>query len=107
MSGTGFGPGGLPEPLIVAERAFRFRPAAEALADPVHFVADAMTYRTADDPRVRNGIIAIEDLRDVLDRAAPGLFDQRSWAHWHVKCGRSSAPPLPVRRGVQPVVLHG
>jgi hypothetical protein len=34
---------------------------------------------------------------------AAGVFDARSWAYGSLKCGREPAPPLPVRRGLEPV----
>ncbi len=95
-----------PELLAVAERVVWFKPPAEALAEPVHFLAHVMTFGTAEDLRALNGVVAIEDFRDVLDNAPPGIFDQRSWAYWNLKCGRSPAPPLPVRRGLQPLRPH-
>ena len=91
-----------PELLAVAERVVWFKPPAEALAEPAHFLAHVMTFGTAEDLRALDGIVAIEDFADVLDHAPPGIFDQRSWAYWNLKCGRSPAPPLPVRRGLQP-----
>ncbi len=91
-----------PELLAVAERVVWFKPPAEALAATVHFLAHVMTFGTAEDLAALNGIVSIEDFRDVLDNAPPGIFDPRSWAYWNLKCGRSSAPPLPVRRGLGP-----
>ena len=90
-----------PELLAVAERVVWFKPPAEALAEPVHFLAHVMTFGTAEDLRVLNGIVGIEDFRHVLDNAPPGIFDQRSWAYWNLKCGRSASPRLPVRRGLE------
>jgi hypothetical protein len=39
-----------PELLAVAERVVWFKPPAEALADPIHFLAYVMTYRRAPAP---------------------------------------------------------
>lgn len=39
--------------LAVAERVVWFKPPAEALADPVHFLAHVMTYGTVEDLRAR------------------------------------------------------
>lgn len=39
-----------PQLLAVAERVVWFKPPAEALADPVHFLAHVMTYGTVEDP---------------------------------------------------------
>jgi hypothetical protein len=62
-----------------------------------------MTYGTLEDLRALHGVIGPDEFREVLDNAPPGVFDARSWAYWNLKCSRSPAPPLPVRRGLQPV----
>ncbi len=90
-----------PALLTVAQRVVWFKEPADALADPVHFLAHVMTYGTVEDLRAVQDVIGIEDFREVLDHAPPGIFDARSWAYWNLQCGRSPAPPLPVRRGVR------
>ena len=92
-----------PELLAVAERVVWFKPPAEALADPVHFLAHVMTYGTVEDLRALKGVVGPNEFRETLDNAPPGVFDARSWAYWNLKCGREPAPPLPVRRGLEPV----
>lgn len=87
-----------PELLAVAERVVWFKSPSETLADPTHFLAYVMTYGTAEDLRALDGLVGMEDFREVLDNAPPGIFDPRSWAYWNLKCGRSITPPLPVRR---------
>lgn len=89
--------------LAVARRVVWFKEPAEALADPVHFLAHVMTYGTVEDLRALQDVIGLEELREVLEHAPPGVFDPRSWAYWNLKCGRVPIPPLPVRHGVQPV----
>jgi len=91
------------ELLAVAERVVWFKPPAEALADPVHFLAHVMTYGTVDDVRALKGVVGLNEFREALDHAPPGIFDPRSWAYWNLKCGRTPAPPLPVRQGLEPV----
>ncbi len=91
-----------PELLAVAERVVWFRKPAEALADPIHFLAHVMTYGTVEDLRALEGLVGPREFRETLEQAPPGIFDPRSWAYWNLKCGRAPAPPLPVRRGVQP-----
>jgi hypothetical protein len=86
-----------PELLAVAERVVWFKPPSETLADPVHFLAHVMTYGTLEDLQILKNVVGIDDYREVLDHAPPGVFDKRSWAYWHLKCGRSPAPPLPTR----------
>lgn len=90
-----------PELLAVAERVVWFKAPAEALAAPIHFLAHVMTLGTAEDLRALDRAVTIADFQDVLDNAPPGIFDPRSWAYWNLKCGRSPAPPLPVRRGLE------
>ena len=88
------------ELLTVAERVVWFQPPAQTLADPVHFLAHVMTYGTVEDLRALKGIVGLEEYREVLDQAPPGIFDARSWAYWNLKCGRVGAA-LPVRRGLE------
>ena len=82
---------------------FRSKEPVDALADAVHFLAHVMTYGTVEDLRALQGIIGPDEFREVLDHAPPGIFDARSWAYWNLKCGRATAPPLPTRRGLQPM----
>jgi hypothetical protein len=86
-----------PELLTVARRVVWFKEPADALADPVHFLAHVMTYGTVEDLRALQDIVGLDEFREVLDHAPPGIFDPRSWAYWNIKCGRTSIPPLPVR----------
>jgi hypothetical protein len=90
-----------PELLAVAERVVWFKPPSEALAAPVHFLAYVMTYGTMDDLRALDGVVGPEELREALENAPAGIFDARSWAYWNLKCGRTPAPPLPVRGGLE------
>ena len=92
-----------PQLLAVAERVVWFKPAAEALADPIHFLAHVMTYGTIEDLRALEGVVGPNEFREALELAPPGVFDARSWAYWNLKCGLEPAPPLPVRRGLEPV----
>ncbi len=87
------------ESLAVAERVVWFKPPSEALADPAHFLAHVMTYGTVEDLRALDGVAGMDEFREALDNAPPGVFDARSWAYWNLKCGRWPAPPLPVRKG--------
>jgi hypothetical protein len=86
-----------PQLLAVAERVVWFRPAAEALEDPMHFLAHVMTYGTIEDLQALQGVVGPEEFREALDHAPPGVFDPRSWAYWNLKYGCEPAPPLPAR----------
>lgn len=87
-----------PALLAVAERVVWFKPPAEALADPVHFLAHVMTYGTVEDLQAVNSVAGPEEFLETLENAPPGIFDPRSWAYWNLKYGRIPAPPMPVRR---------
>jgi hypothetical protein len=71
---------------------------AEALADPVRFVAYALARATHEDMKILRDFLLDDDLREALDQAPPGIIDPRSWAYWNSKVGRYPAPPLPTRR---------
>jgi hypothetical protein len=87
-----------PEVSDVARRVVWFEPAECALADPVRFLAYAMTYARHEDMKVIRRYISDDDFREALDRAPPGIIDPRSWAYWNSKMGRFPPPPLPARR---------
>jgi hypothetical protein len=87
-----------PQTLLVAPRIIWFEPPERALADPIRFMAYAMTYARHEDMRVIRQYISDDDFREALDRAPPGIIDPRSWAYWNSKMGRYPAPPLPKRR---------
>ena len=88
-----------PEPalLAVARRVVWFKEPADALADPVHFLAHVMTYGTVEDVQTVRTLAGPEAFREALDHAPPGIFDARSWAYWNLIYGRQPAPPLPTR----------
>jgi len=87
-----------PQTLSVAPRIIWFEPPAQALADPIRFMAYAMAYARHEDMKVIRQHVSDEDFREALDRAPPGIVDPRSWAYWNSKMGRYPAPPLPKRR---------
>lgn len=89
------------ELLAVAERVVWFKTPAEALTNPVHFLAHVMTYGTPEDLGALEGLVGRDEFRETLEHAPPGIFDARSWAYWNLKYGRVPVPPLPVRRGIQ------
>jgi hypothetical protein len=87
-----------PLTLDLARRIIWFEPPDHALADPIRFMAYAMTYARHEDMRVIRRYVSDDDMRDALDQAPPGIIDPRSWAYWNSKMGRYPPPPLPVRR---------
>ena len=86
------------ETSLVAAQIIWFEPPAKALADPVRFMAYAMTYAMHEEMRVIRQYVSDDDFREALDHAPPGIIDARSWAYWNSKMGRYPAPPLPLRR---------
>jgi hypothetical protein len=84
--------------LDLARRIIWFEPPEQALADPIRFLAYAMTYAHPEDMREIRRHVSDDDFRDALDRAPPGIIDPRSWAYWNSKMGRYPPPLQPVRR---------
>ena len=80
-----------------ARRVVWFKSPADAIAMPNHFIAHVLTYGTHEDVGVLRRFVSDDDLREALASAPPGVFDDRSWAYWHLKLDRYPAPPLPVR----------
>jgi hypothetical protein len=87
-----------PLTLDLARRIIWFEPPDHALADPIRFIAYAMTYARHEDMRVIRRYVSDDDMREALDRAPPGIIDPRSWAYWNSKMGRYPPPPPPVRQ---------
>jgi hypothetical protein len=93
------------ETRAVARRIVWFETPAEALADPVRFMAYAMATATHADMKVLRRHVSDEDFCEALDHAPPGIIDPRSWAYWNSIMGRYPPPPLPERRfGLQAAV---
>jgi hypothetical protein len=86
-----------PETEAVARRVIWFEEPAEALEDPIRFMAYAMKYATHEDMKALRRYVSDEDFREALDKAPPGIIDPRSWAYWNNKMGRYPALPLPKR----------
>lgn len=95
-----------PETLQVARRVIWFQPPEKALADPVQFMAYAMTYALQQDMQVIRRYISDDDFREALDHAPPGIIDARSWAYWNLKMGRYPPPPMPRRTFGDPALLE-
>ena len=86
-----------PETEAIARRIVWFEEPAEALADPIRFMAYAMASATHEDMKALRRHVSDDDFREALDKAPPGIIDQRSWAYWNSKMGRYPAPPPPKR----------
>jgi hypothetical protein len=83
--------------LEVVPNVIWFEPAEQALADPVRFLAYLMTYGTLEDIAVVRRYLGLEDFREALEQAPPGIIDARSWAYWNMVTGRYPVPPMPRR----------
>jgi hypothetical protein len=86
-----------PELEDVARRTVWFKPPAEALDEPLLFIAHVLTYGMHDDVKTLRRYVSDDQLRFAIEQAPPGIFDPRSWAYWNLKIGRYPAPPLPQR----------
>ena len=62
-----------PELLAVAERVVWFKSPAQALAEPLHFLAHVMTYGTPEDLRALDGVVGQPEYRETLEHAPPGI----------------------------------
>lgn len=87
-----------PDTEALARRVVWFEAPGDALADTSRFVAYAVARATHEDMKLLRRFLNDDDLREALDQAPPGIIDERSWAYWNLKLGRSPAPPLPRRR---------
>lgn len=82
----------------LARRMVWFEPPAEALADPIRFMAYVLAHATVEDLTIVRRYVSDEGFREALERAPPGIIDARSWAYWNSRFGRYPPPPLPRRR---------
>ena len=81
----------------VAPHVIWFEPPQQALADPIRFPAYLMTYGTIEEIAVVRRHLDMEDFREALEQAPPGIMDRRSWAYWNIMTGRYPVPPMPER----------
>ena len=86
-----------PEFEEVSRHVIWFEEPEQSTADPVRFIAYAMTYGTHEDMKVVRKQFSDDELTEALDKAPPGIFDGRSWAYWNLKLDRYPAPPMPER----------
>jgi hypothetical protein len=86
-----------PDLLEVVPHVIWFEPPEQALGDPIRFLAYLMTYGTPDEIAVVRRYLDLDDFREALEHAPPGIIDERSWAYWNTVCGRYPVPPQPQR----------
>lgn len=73
----------------------------EAVAMPERVIAQVMNIGDYPDVQALAAQVGDDVLRDILEHAEAGQFNERSWAYWHYRLGLSSVdrvPALPVRR---------
>ena len=87
-----------PETEAASRRIVWFEPPAQALADPIRFMAYAMAHATHEDMKVIRRHVSNAEFREALDHAPPGIIDPRSWSYWNLMMDRYPPPPLPERR---------
>jgi hypothetical protein len=83
--------------LRVAPRVLWFEPPERALADPARFLTCVLTYATTEEISVVRRYVELDDFRQALEHAPPGIMDERSWAYWNIVTGRDPVPPMPRR----------
>ena len=85
------------ELLALAGRTVCYKAPDEAVADQLNLVAHVLTYGDQEDVKVLRRYLDLNDIRESLDRAPPGVFDERSWSYWNAMVGRFPPPPMPRR----------
>jgi hypothetical protein len=83
--------------LSLAARVIWFESPERALAEPIRFLTYVMTYGTLQDVAVIRRYAQLDDFREALEHAPPGIMDERSWAYWNAMTGRYPVPPMPRR----------
>lgn len=87
-----------PDLLDVARNVVWFEEPEKVLSDPVRFMAYFMTYGTPEDLAVVSRYVDEDGFREAIQKAPPGIIDERSWAYWNLRAGRVPPPPMPHRR---------
>ena len=81
----------------IAQKLFWWKPPSDALADPIRFAAQVMTYGNWDDVQQTKAAWGENTFRQALTNPPVGVFDARSWVYWHHYFGIETIPPLPKR----------
>ena len=67
------------ELLSLALHVIWFEPPAQALAEPIRFLTYVTTYGTLQELAVVRRYVGLDDFREALEQAPPGVMDERSW----------------------------
>lgn len=73
----------------------------DAVTMPQRVIAQVMNLGDIDDVFALAKLVGDDALREVLQHAEPGQFNDRSWTYWHYRLDLAEVdqvPPLPVRR---------
>lgn len=73
----------------------------EAIARPRRIIAQVMNIGDYADVQALADHVGEDALREVLQKAEIGQFNERSWAYWHYRLGLASVgevPPMPARK---------
>lgn len=73
----------------------------QVVKNPDRLIAQVMNLGTFEDARLVEATLGKDRLRRVVRDAAPGQFDEKSWAYWHYRLDLAEpdrVPPLPRRR---------
>ena len=81
----------------IARCTIWFEEPAEALSDPIRFMAYAMASATHENMKILRRYVSDDGFLEALEKAPPGIIDPRSWSYWNLKMGRYPAPPPPQR----------
>lgn len=84
----------------VASRLFWWKSPEDALSDRLRFLAQVMTYGTAEDVIIAKKYFSNKDFLEVLKQPPAGTFDARSWTYWNLILDKYPPAPLPKRRHV-------
>lgn len=82
--------------LAAARRIIWFQPPEVSLDKPIELLTYAMRYATAEDMALLLKHAKLKGLGEAIDARLPGIVDNRSWAYWSLKAGRT-ATALPKR----------
>lgn len=87
---------------VLAGKYVWWRPPEEAIEEPQRILAGTMNIGTLEDYRLILRVFGTTELAQVLEHAAPGWFQPKSWSFWHRLLGLTAPtgtpPPLPERR---------
>jgi hypothetical protein len=85
----------------LARRYVWWKTPDEAVAMPERVIAQLLNIGDYADVQAMVEQVGDDVLRDLLQTAQAGQFNERSWAYWHYRLGPAKleqVPPMPVRR---------